>query len=39
MLKKWDIKPDERVVVVTDLRKDGKDTPVLEIVTVKDLLV
>jgi hypothetical protein len=29
---------DERVVVVTDIRKNDKETPVLEIVTLQDLL-
>lgn len=31
-----DIKMDSRVVVVTDIRKNDKETPVLEIVTVAD---
>ena len=33
-----DVSRDERVIVVTDIRKSGKDISVLEIVTVKDIL-
>lgn len=37
MIECGDIKMDERVVVVTDLRKGDKEIPLLEIVTLSDL--
>jgi pyruvate kinase len=36
LLDKWDITRDDRVVIVTDIRNNDKNTPVLEIVTVSD---
>jgi pyruvate kinase len=38
LVEMWDLTMDERVVVVTDIRKNDKETPVLEIVTLQDLL-
>ena len=37
MIECGDVKMDERVVVVTDLRKGDKEIPLLEIVTLSDL--
>jgi hypothetical protein len=37
MIDSWDVKIDERVVVVTDLRKWDKEIPLLEIVTLTDI--
>ncbi len=39
LLDNNEITIDDRVVVVTDLRKDDREIPLLEIVTVKDLFV
>lgn len=38
MIDMGDVSIEERVIVVTDLRRDGKDIPVLEIVTLKDII-
>jgi pyruvate kinase len=38
LIDMWDLSIDQRAVVVTDIRKDDKETPVLEIVTLKDIV-
>ncbi|MBP6085659.1 hypothetical protein KA478_00300 [Patescibacteria group bacterium] len=38
MLDHGDVTIDDRVVVVTDMRKGDKEIPLLEIVTLRDLL-
>jgi pyruvate kinase len=36
LLEKWKLTKESKVIVITDIQKDGKEIPAIEIITIRD---